>query len=126
MAGQAARIAESATPIAQVTLNRAAGQAAERLVADQLVAEGNTILGSQVGVRTSEGLRYIDHLIQTPGGDIIAIEVKSGGAVRGASQIIKDESLAAQGGTFTGRNATNPVFQNLTGQPIPTIVRNVR
>ena len=43
--------------------NKAAGRAAEARAAKDLVAEGNTILGSQVSVRTSEGRRVIDHLI---------------------------------------------------------------
>jgi RHS repeat-associated protein len=86
----------------QVLINRAAGQAAERMVGEQLVAEGNTILGSQVAVRTSEGIRYIDHLIQTPTGEIIAVEVKSGGAVRSASQMAKDAALSTEGGVLTG------------------------
>jgi RHS repeat-associated protein len=115
----------AAESVAQVTLNRAAGLAAERVIADELIAEGNVILGSQVGVQTSQGLRIIDHLYQTPAGDIFACEVKCGGGIRTAMQILKDETLATEGGIFTGRNAANPVFQNLNGQPISTVVRRV-
>jgi hypothetical protein len=75
------------------------------VVAEQLVAEGNAILGSQVSVRTSLGIRRIDHLIQTPGGQILAIEVKAGNAVRNASQLAKDAELATQGGVLVGKNA---------------------
>jgi RHS repeat-associated protein len=107
---------------AQITLNHAVGQAAEREIAVQLEAEGNTILGSQVGVRTSEGLRFIDHLIQDAGGNISAVEVKVAGATRTAAQILKDSALSAEGGVFTGeRGAT--ILKALNNTPISVIVR---
>lgn len=96
---------EAAKKTAQILINRVAGKAAEALAAKQLVAEGNTILGSQVAVRTSKGLRYIDHLIRTPSGEIVAVEVKSGGAIRSATQLAKDSALATEGGTIIGKNA---------------------
>jgi RHS repeat-associated protein len=113
----------AARDIAQVTLNRQAGQAAERLVADQLVAEGYEIVGSQVAVRTSEGLRYIDHLVRTPTGELIAVEVKSGGATRSAAQVAKDTAMASEGGRIVGKNAPDA----LRGQTvvIPTVERRV-
>lgn len=70
-----------------------------------LVAEGYTILGSQVSVRTAEGRRVIDHLVQDANGTIRAVEVKAGGAVRNTSQLDKDNALATQGGTLVGKNA---------------------
>jgi len=85
--------------------NRAAGIAGERIAARQLAAAGNKILGSQVSVRTSSGLRRIDHLIQTPGGRIVAIEVKTGNAVRNAAQLAKDALLSTEGGVLVGRNS---------------------
>jgi hypothetical protein len=97
-----------------VQANRAAGLAAEARTASDLIAEGNTILGSHVGARTSEGLRVIDHLIQTPNGQILAIEIKSGGAVRNARQMLKDSLMATEGAVITGKNA--PVA--LRGQQI--------
>ncbi len=69
------------------------GKAAEAQAAKDLVAEGNSILGSQVSVRTAKGRRVIDHL----NGTIRAVEVKAGGAVRNASQLAKDNTLATQG-----------------------------
>ena len=72
---------------AQLAKNKAVGTAAEVQAAKDLVSEGNTILGSQVSVRTAEGRRVIDHLVQDSNGTIKAIEVKSGGAVRNASQL---------------------------------------
>ena len=120
----AATRAEWATSVAaQGTLaaNRIAGKAAEARAAGDLVAEGNKILGSQVSVRTSEGIRVIDHLIQTQGGQIVAVEVKSGGAVRNARQLAKDGAMATEGGVVVGKNAPDA----LRGQQIaiPTIER---
>jgi RHS repeat-associated protein len=107
----------------QIVLNKVSGNAAELLVARQLEAEGNTILGSQVGVRTSEGLRFIDHLIQTPNGDIVAIEVKSGGAVKTVEQIMKDLALQKEGGIFTGSGGlSQQLINDLKGKLIPTIL----
>ncbi|MDX3905812.1 MAG: hypothetical protein QHC78_09005 [Pigmentiphaga sp.] len=93
------------TPAEVLAANRAAGRAAERQAAIDLASEGNTILGSQVTVRTSQGNRVIDHLIQTPDGRIMAVEVKSGNAVRNAAQLAKDAALASEGGVVTGVNA---------------------
>jgi hypothetical protein len=109
--------------IPQVILNRIAGREAERIVAGQLAQEGSTILGSQVAVRTSAGLRFIDHLITTPGGQMIAVEVKSGNAVRSARQLMKDGLIATDGAVVVGRNAP----KGLQGQRIviQTIERRV-
>ncbi|NPU90849.1 MAG: hypothetical protein HPY82_02970 [Gammaproteobacteria bacterium] len=79
--------------------------AVEARAAKDLVAEGNAILGSQVSVRTSEGRRVVDHLVQTPDGRIVAVEVKSGGAVRDSAQLAKDNAMATQGGVVVGKNA---------------------
>ena len=72
-------------------------------------------------MRTSEGRRVVDHLIQTPSGQIVACEVKCGGAVRNASQLRKDGAMAAEGGVVVGKNAP----AELRGQHmvIPTIER---
>jgi hypothetical protein len=99
-AGGAARAAQ-----AGITANRARGLAAEAQVARQITAEGGTILGSHVGARTSQGLRVIDHLVQQADGTMVAVEVKSGGAVRTTLQLAKDEEMATQGATLVGRNA---------------------
>lgn len=88
----------------QLAKNKSAGKAAEAQAAKDLIAEGNTILGSQVSARTAEGRRIIDHLVQDANGTIRAVEVKSGGAVRNASQRAKDNALATQGGILVGKN----------------------
>jgi RHS repeat-associated protein len=90
---------------AGVQANRAAGKAAEVLAAKELVAEGNVLLGSQVGARTSDGLRVIDHLIETPAGKLVAVEVKAGNGVRNTAQRTRDGLMSTEGATLTGKNA---------------------
>jgi hypothetical protein len=68
------------------------------------------------------GLRVIDHLVQAPTGEIVAVEVKSGGAVRTGLQTLKDAAIEAGLGTFVGKNA--PANLRGTSQPIPTIIRH--
>ena len=121
--GAEAAIKAGASAAATVLLNRAAGKEAEAIVAKQLEAEGYTIVGSQVGVRTSLGLRFIDHLVEDPAGNLIAMEVKSGGGVRTGLQVAKDTEMATQGATIVGKNAP----ARLAGRTlaIPTAVRAV-
>ena len=88
-----------------IAANRARGLAAEAQVARQITAEGGTILGSHVGARTSQGLRVIDHLVQQADGTMVAVEVKSGGAVRSALQLAKDGEMATKSATLVGKNA---------------------
>jgi hypothetical protein len=61
-------------------------------------------LGTHVGVRTSKRLRFIDILVKAPSGELLAIEVKSGGAVSSAAQLAKDAALANEGGILVGKN----------------------
>ncbi len=97
--------------------NRQQCLAAEKIVAQQLEAQGNKVLGSHVGIRTSKGLRVVDHLVQTPDGTIIAIEVKSGNAIRNPAQIAKDQIIATEGGVVVGKNAP----AGLSGQPVKIV-----
>jgi RHS repeat-associated protein len=106
---------------AQLLENAATGAAGEAKVAEELVSEGKTILGSHVGVQTDQGLRVVDHLVQD-GEKMGAVEVKTGGATRSASQLAKDASMESKGGKIVGKNAP----ANLRGQTVklPTKVRN--
>jgi RHS repeat-associated protein len=108
---------------AAITSRRVRGLAAEAQVAEDLVKEGNTILGSHVTVVTSLGRRVIDHLVRGPGGDIFAVEVKSGRAVRNASQVAKDAEMATEGAVVIGKNA--PQEMQGAKATIPTVVRQV-
>ncbi len=116
-----ASTAAAAARRATITVNAAAGAAAEVRAAEALVAEGYQILGSQVTVRTSQGLRVIDHLVRSPSGQIIAIEVKSGNAVRSAAQLGKDALMGSEGAVIVGKNA--PDFLQGTQRVIQTIER---
>lgn len=68
-------------------------------------------MGSQVSVKTPETRRVVDHLIKDGGtGEIKAIEVKSGNAVRSASQIAKDNAMENVGGEIIGKNAPSDLL----------------
>jgi RHS repeat-associated protein len=122
--GQAIKIARTAIEVARtakltkseiLAANKIAGKAAEAIAAEDLIAQGNRIIGSQVRVETAEGIRIIDHLIQDANGQLWAIEVKSGKATRSAAQLRKDGALATGGGVL-GKNAGE-----LAGQKLPSI-----
>ena len=87
-----------------------------------MIAEGNVIPGSQVSVTTSKGRRVVDHLIQTPDGKKVAVEGKSGNAVRNPKQIAKDSAMATEGGIIGGKNAP----ADLAGERVvlPTVERH--
>jgi RHS repeat-associated protein len=104
-------------------INYAVGLAAEDLVARDLVAEGNTIVGTHVSAWTAKGLRYIDILIETPTGELMAVEVKSGGAQYAGDQVIKDTAMA-QTGARLGNNAGK--YEGTAITQIRTEVRTVR
>jgi RHS repeat-associated protein len=105
----------------QLVVNKAAGKAAEQAVVTTLKKEGREILGQQVGVKTSQGLRKVDVLTKDAAGKLANVEVKSGGAVRNASQVAKDNEIAAQGGTYVGKNTP----ESMRGQTVkvPTEVK---
>ncbi|HIQ20500.1 MAG TPA: hypothetical protein EYH34_04580 [Planctomycetes bacterium] len=62
-------------------------------------------------------------MIKTKEDRIIAVEVKSGNAVRTASQLAKDAAMATEGGRVVGKHAPDEL-KNRT-LCIPTIVRRV-
>jgi hypothetical protein len=53
----------------------------------------------------STGLRFIDHLVRTRSGEIVAYEIKSGDGFRRLAQKTKDTILETAGGTIIGKNA---------------------
>lgn len=119
--GKALRALSKAAKAERLAANVAKGQAAEKAMVETLKAEGKEILGQQVGVQTSQGLRKVDVLTQDAVGKLGNVEVKSGEAVRNASQVAKDNEIATQGGTYVGKNAP----ESLRGQTVkvPTEVR---
>lgn len=91
---------------AQLKRNQKNGKLREQEVEKELEAEGHEILGTQVSVKTEESRRVIDILIKDGRtGKTQAVEVKSGGAKRSATQIKKDNSMAQKGGKLIGKNA---------------------
>ena len=97
-----------------IKTNRAKGVAAEAKAAGELVQEGKTILGSQVGVQTKQGLRRVDHLTQSAQGQIVGVEGKTGKGTRTAAQRAKDAEIAEKGGKVVGKNAP----ENLRGRKV--------
>lgn len=97
------------------------GKEAEAAVKAAEVAEGSTILGEQVAVRTSKGLRRVDMVVQKASGELVNVESKAAKASRTSSQVAKDSEIATTGGTYTGKNAPN-FLQNVK-QIVRTIVR---
>lgn len=67
-----------------------------------------------IGLDKRGHLRVLDYLIKTPNGKTIAVEVKSGNAIRNSSQLQKDNLIATEGGVLVGKNA--PV--NLRGKSL--------
>ncbi|OTZ55984.1 type IV secretion protein Rhs, partial [Bacillus thuringiensis serovar israelensis] len=101
-AKQAARKAKKRATLAA---NKRAGARAEELAKSALKKKGYDVLGSQVSVRTSKGIRRVDHLVRTPRGKLLAVEVKAGNARRTAMQLKKDKLMRKQGGKIIGKNA---------------------
>lgn len=113
----------SLTKAEQMVVNAAKGRAAEVRAGEILRSWGNEILGSRVYVRTSLGTRIVDHLVRTPAGKILAVEVKSGNALRTATQVIKDIAMATEGGSIFGKNAPYELFE--VTRRIPTMVLRI-
>ena len=90
----------------QLEINSRNGTRREIEVKNELLRRGHEVLGSQVSVKTRYTRRIIDHLIRDRNTrQIRAIEVKSGNARRNSSQILKDNSMAVEGGEIIGKNA---------------------
>ncbi|MCR8661782.1 DUF6531 domain-containing protein [Pseudomonas carnis] len=89
---------------AQRRQNKVNGKAAENLVHQKLLNNPKvTVLGTQVYVKTPGAGRgrYVDILIKNnKTGKVVAIEVKSGGAVRSKAQLAKDKIIADGKGIF--------------------------
>lgn len=103
----------SSAKAARLRDNYASGKAVEAKAKPDIEAEGNKGIGSQVSVRTEVGRRVVDHLIEKPNGEIVAVEVKSGTGRRSVNQVSKDNAMAVSG-TPVGRNAP----ETLRGQSL--------
>ena len=87
----------SCTPARQLAKNKKNGKLAE-IFAEAFYRgiEGIQVIGTNFFVNTTEGRRFIDILVRV-NGKLVAIEVKSGNAVRSASQIARDVAMARDG-----------------------------
>ena len=81
------------------------------------------ILGEQVAVQTSKGMRFMDFLIEV-GGSIFHVEVKSNSASRDKLQKEKDKLIDQGKGTITGTKA--PTQKGKSTQGIKTKVLNTK
>jgi RHS repeat-associated protein len=100
-----ATVSRFISEIPQVRINRFVGlTVGENVARVMLRLKGYKILGRNVTVRTSRGIRYVDFVVEKAG-EIIAIEVKTGGSVRTKLQLAKDAAMEIEGGTLTGANA---------------------
>ena len=89
-----------ASPLAtQIGRNALKGSAGEATVNAMLRLRGYKVVGGQVTVRTTAGIRYVDYIVEK-GGEYFAIEVKTGDAVRNASQLTKDGLMESAGGVI--------------------------
>jgi RHS repeat-associated protein len=92
----------------QIARNAIKGRIGERTVEAMLRLKGYKIVGKNVTVRTSKGVRFVDYIVEKAG-EYTAIEVKTGGAVRDSTQLAKDAAMESggaaignNGGTLTG------------------------
>jgi predicted RecB family endonuclease len=58
--------------------------------------KGIEVVGTQVKVQTTKGKRYIDVLLKV-NGKLVAVEVKTGKAIRSVRQIEKDAAMLKDG-----------------------------
>lgn len=109
--------------VTTLAINKVVGRLAEKLVERNLVREGYEILGKQVTAKLANGqIRYIDRLVRSPAGDIMAVEVKSGGAIYSQSQMARDVMIEKVGATL-GNNAPDFLMKKFV--QLKTIVRRV-
>lgn len=93
VAGAALEASPLATQIGRNALKGAAGEATAKAI---LRMRGYKILGEQVSVMTSAGRRVVDFVVEKDG-EMLAIEVKTGDAVRSARQLAKDAAMESEG-----------------------------
>ena len=93
VAGAAFEASPLATQIGRNALKGASGEAAAKAI---LRMRGYKIIGEQVSVMTSAGRRVVDFIVEK-GGEMLAIEVKTGDGVRNAGQLAKDAAMESAG-----------------------------
>ncbi len=62
-------------------------------------------MGTQVSAKLAGGGRRVIDILVKVGDEVVAIEVKSGGAVRRTAQLAKDEEMLTSGAQLVGKKA---------------------
>lgn len=100
-AARAAHVAKSA----KLAINGAKGAMGEALALATLARDGVEVAGTRVTANLpGGGKRVIDILVKV-GDEVVAIEVKTGGATRSAGQLAKDGEMLASGAKLVGKKA---------------------
>ena len=87
------------------------GAMGERVIEAMLRLKGFRILGRHVTARTTQGIRYIDYVVEK-GGEYIAVEVKTGNGIRSTEQLAKDYAMQTEGAKLT--NNVSPEIEGKT------------
>jgi hypothetical protein len=93
VAGEAFQASRFSSQIGRNAMKGAAGEATAKAI---LRMRGYKIVGEQVSVMTSAGRRVVDFVVEK-GGEMVAIEVKTGDGVRSAGQLAKDAAMESEG-----------------------------
>ncbi|MGD9588460.1 MAG: RHS repeat-associated core domain-containing protein [Pyrinomonadaceae bacterium] len=101
---------------AQLAFNGAKGAIGEAIALAKLAADGVEVVGTRVSAKLASGGRRVIDILVKVGDEVVAIEVKTGGARRGAAQVTKDAEMLSNGATLVGQNAGG-----LSGQVYQTI-----
>lgn len=79
------------------------GRDGEILARNLVLERGYIIVGEQVYIETLYGTRIVD-ILALKGGELTAFEVKANFAMRSSIQILKDESIAVEGGKIISKS----------------------
>jgi len=101
------------------------GDRGEAYVAAYLEQDGFEILGRQIWVRTSAGIRITDFIVTGGafGTQLVGVEVKVNTSVRTPGQIAKDELIQTSGGTIANWSRAN--FTHGETVQYPTLIYQV-
>jgi hypothetical protein len=125
---EAARRATLGEKAERLEANKLQGTAGEANVLEEVLSgrpipelgTSATLSGSQVEVMSDAGLRIIDHVVELPTGELVALEVKTGGSPYTLYQQECDLAMQLRGGTVRGGQNVGSLPARLP--PIRTVV----
>jgi Domain of unknown function (DUF4157)/Putative RNase-like toxin, toxin_1 len=125
---EAARRATLGEKAERLEANKLQGTAGEANVLEEVLSgkpipelgTSATLAGSQVEVMTDAGLRIVDHVVELPTGELVALEVKTGGSPYTLYQQECDLAMNLRGGTIRGGQNVGSLPARLP--PIRTVV----